>query len=79
MNISVEIMGWIGSLLIVGSYALNITEKLETTSKWYIWANIIGGFFFIINTYFHQAYPSMLVNVVWVIIAFVMIFKNKRK
>jgi hypothetical protein len=79
MNMSVEIMGWIASMLNVGSYALNITGKLETTSKWYIWANIIGGFFFIINTYFHQAYPSMLVNVVWVIIAFVMIFKNKRK
>jgi hypothetical protein len=79
MNMSVEIMGWIGSLLIVGSYALNITGKLEATNKWYVWANIIGGFLFIINTYFHQAYPSMFVNIVWVIIAFVMIFKNKRK
>jgi hypothetical protein len=78
MNMSVEIMGWIGSLLIVGSYALNITGKLEATNKWYVWANIIGGFLFIINTYFHQAYPSMFVNIVWVIIAFVMIFKNKR-
>jgi hypothetical protein len=77
MNMSVEIMGWIGSLLIVGSYALNITGKLEATNKWYVWANIIGGFLFIINTYFHQAYPSMFVNIVWVIIAFVMIFKNK--
>ena len=79
MNMSVEIMGWIGSLLIVGSYALNITGKLEATNKWYVWANIIGGFLFIINTYFHQAYPSMFVNIVWVIIAFVMIFKTKRK
>ena len=79
MNMSVEIMGWIGSLLIVGSYALNITGKLEATNKWYVWANIIGGFLFIINTYFHQAYPSMFVNIVWVIIAFVMIFKNKIK
>ena len=79
MNMSVEIMGWIGSLLIVGSYALNITGKLEATNKWYVWANIIGGFLFIINTYFHQAYPTMFVNIVWVIIAFVMIFKNKRK
>ena len=79
MNMSVEIMGWIGSLLIVGSYALNITGKLEATNKWYVWANIIGGFLFIINTYFHQAYPSMFVNIVWVIIAIVMIFKNKRK
>jgi len=79
MNMSVEIMGWIASMLIVGSYALNITGKLEATNKWYVWANIIGGFLFIINTYFHQAYPSMFVNIVWVIIAFVMIFKNKRK
>ena len=38
MNMSVEIMGWIGSLLIVGSYALNITGKLEATNKWYVWA-----------------------------------------
>jgi hypothetical protein len=66
-------------VLIVGSYALNITGKLEATNKWYVWANIIGGFLFIINTYFHQAYPSMFVNIVWVIIAFVMIFKTKRK
>jgi hypothetical protein len=72
-------MGWIASVLIVGSYALNITGKLEATNKWYVWANIIGGFLFIINTYFHQAYPSMFVNIVWVIIAFLMIFKTKRK
>jgi len=79
MNMIVETMGWIGSVLIVGSYALNITGKLESNNKWYVWANIIGGFFFIVNTYFHEAYPSMLVNIVWVIIAFVMIFKNKKK
>ncbi len=74
----IEIMGWFASVLIVGSYALNISGRLKATSKWYVWANIIGGFFFIINTYFHQAYPSMLVNIIWVIIAFVMIFRNKK-
>ena len=79
MNMTIEIMGWIASVLIVGSYALNITGKLEATNKWYVCANIIVGFLFIINTYFHQAYPSMFVNIVWVIIAFVMIFKTKRK
>jgi hypothetical protein len=78
MNMSIEIMGWIGSVLIVGSYALNISGKLKANSKWYVWANIVGGFLFIINTYFHEAYPSMLVNIVWVIIALVMIFKNKK-
>ena len=78
MNVTIEILGWIASVLIVGSYALNITGRLKANSKWYVWANIIGGLFFVINTFFHQAYPSMFVNIVWVIIAFVMIFKNKK-
>jgi hypothetical protein len=79
MNILIESLGWIASVLIVGSYALNITGRLQAESKWYILANIIGGFFFVINTYFHQAYPSMVVNFIWVIIAIVMITKKKKK
>lgn len=78
MNIVVESLGWIASVLIVGSYALNITGKLAADSKVYVWSNILGGLFFVINTYFHQAYPSMVVNVIWVIIAIVMIAKKKR-
>ena len=78
MDILVEIMGWIGSVLIVGSYALNITGRLATTSKLYVLANIIGGLFFVVNTYFHQAYPSMFVNIVWVIIAIVMLNKKDK-
>ena len=74
----VEIMGWIGSVLIVGSYALNITGRLAATSKLYVFANIIGGIFFVVNTYFHQAYPSMFVNIVWVIIAIVMLSKKDK-
>jgi len=78
MNILVEILGWIGSVLIVGSYALNITGRLAATSKLYVLANIIGGLFFVINTYYHQAYPSMMVNIIWVIIAIVMLTKKDR-
>ena len=77
MNILIEILGWIASVLIVGSYALNITGKLPASSKIYVLANIIGGVFFVVNTYFHKAYPSMFVNVVWVIIAIYMISKKK--
>ena len=78
MNILIEIMGWIASILIVGSYALNITGKLPASSKTYVLANIIGGIFFVVNTYFHKAYPSMFVNVIWVIIAIYMISKKKK-
>jgi hypothetical protein len=73
----IEIMGWIASVLIVGSYALNITGRLSASSKTYVLANIIGGIFFVVNTYYHKAYPSMFVNVIWVIIAIYMISKKK--
>jgi hypothetical protein len=78
MNILVEILGWIGSVLIVGSYALNITGRLAATSKLYVLSNIMGGLFFVVNTYFHQAYPSMFVNIIWVIIAIVMFSKKDK-
>ena len=78
MNTLVEILGWMGSVLIVGSYALNITGRLEATHKLYVLANILGGLFFVVNTYFHQAYPSMFVNIVWVIIAIVMLNKKDK-
>lgn len=79
MTILVEVLGWIASLLIVGSYALNITGRLSAKSKLYVTANIIGGLFFVVNTYYHQAYPSMLVNIIWVIIALVMLTKKKKE
>jgi hypothetical protein len=78
MNILVEILGWIGSVLIVGSYAFNITGRLAATSKLYVLSNIMGGLFFVVNTYFHQAYPSMFVNIIWVIIAIVMLSKKDK-
>jgi len=78
MNLIIEILGWIASILIVGSYGLNISGKLAASSKIYVSANIIGGIFFVINTYYHQAYPSMLVNIIWVIIALVMLTKKDK-
>lgn len=65
----VEVIGWIASLLIVGAYYLNIRGKLSSGSPLYVWSNLIGGIFFIVNTLWHGAYPSAAVNVVWVIIA----------
>lgn len=69
MNMLIEILGWIASVLIVGAYAFNLRGTLSVKDPRYIWSNIVGGTFFVINTYHHGAYPSALVNVIWVIIA----------
>ncbi|MCU0323848.1 MAG: hypothetical protein MUF45_01140 [Spirosomaceae bacterium] len=76
-EVFVEIIGWISSVLIVGAYFFNIQGKLSSEDNRYIWANITGGVGFIINTIYHHAYPSAVVNVVWVIIAVGAIIRKK--
>ncbi len=78
MNALIDILGWIASVLIVGAYFLNIRGRWSAQSKWYILCNLVGGAFFIINTAYHGAYPSALVNVVWVIIAIFSLWKLAR-
>ncbi len=77
-EIFVETIGWIASILIVGAFALNSFGKIASTSKLYQFANLIGGIFFIVNTVYHKAYPSAVVNVVWVIIAVSALLKLKK-
>jgi hypothetical protein len=78
-EILIEIIGWAGSILIIGAYALNLNGKLEATDLRYIWANIVGAVFFMINSYTHGAMPSVVVNIVWIGFAVNTIFQLKRK
>jgi hypothetical protein len=77
-NLFIEIIGWIGSVLIVGAYFLNINGKLKSTSRVFIISNLVGGIFFTINTFVHQAFPSMIVNIIWVIIAAAALIKKNK-
>jgi hypothetical protein len=79
MRIIIDMLGWIASVLIVGAYFLNIRGRWSAQSKWYIICNLVGGAFFIVNTAYHGAYPSALVNVVWVVIAIFSIMRWRRK
>jgi hypothetical protein len=76
MNL-IEIIGWIGTILIVGAYFLNINGKIKSTAVPYILANLVGGILFSIYTYAHRTYPNLVVNIVWVFIAIGAIIKKK--
>lgn len=76
MNLFVEIIGWIGAVLIVGAYFLNINGQWKSSSRLYIISNLLGGIFFTVNTLMHQAYPSMIVNIIWVFIAVAALLKK---
>lgn len=77
MNL-IEIIGWIGTILIVGAYFLNINGKIKSTAVPYILANLVGGILFSIYTYAHRTYPNMVVNVIWVFIAVAALLKKDK-
>ena len=61
----IEAAGWIGAGLILGSYILVSTGRLEGRSRAFQWMNVAGAAGFVINSGAHGAFPSTVLNVVW--------------
>jgi hypothetical protein len=75
----IDILGWIGSVMVVVAYAMNIYKKLASDSFVYYFLNIVGSGLLIVNTFYHNAIPSAFVNIVWVLIALVALVKGRKR
>jgi hypothetical protein len=75
MEIFIEIIGWVGSLVVVIAYGLNSYQKLRSDSMVFYIMNLTGGLALIVYTVYKAAYASAFINVVWVIIAVVAIIR----
>ena len=64
----VEIIGWVGAAALLYGYYLIQTKKVDHDNKLYIALNIIGASMIFINALSHKAYPSVVTNLVWIII-----------
>ena len=51
--------------LILGSYVLVSTGRLEGRSRTFQWMNVAGAAGFVVNSGWHGAIPSTALNVVW--------------
>jgi hypothetical protein len=63
---AIDVIGWIGSIMVVLAYGLNILNKLASDSLPYFLLNIGGSGCLIANTIYHHAIPSAVVNIIWV-------------
>lgn len=61
----VDGLGWLGAACVVVPYALVSAGRLEGTTPAFALLNILGGLLLLLNTWYHEAYPSTAVNVVW--------------
>lgn len=63
--ILIEGVGWAGALLVLGAYVLVTTGRLDGRSVTFQWMNALGAAFFVVNTGWHGAIPSMVLNIIW--------------
>jgi hypothetical protein len=74
-EILVEIAGWGGALLILGAYALLTAERVTSRSALYQGMNVVGAAGFIVNGWWHGAIPSASLNVIWMLIGVVALWR----
>ena len=63
--------------MVILAYAMNIFKKMAADSVPYYLLNITGSACLIVNTFYHHAIPSVVVNVIWILIAVSALLKKK--
>lgn len=70
----IEIVGWIGAIMFLASYAMVSSGVLSANTLIYQFMNLIGSIIAIIISVKHDVKQNILVNVVWSTVAIVSIF-----
>ena len=78
-ELAVEIVGWTGALLILLAYLLLSAGKFSGQTPLYQWMNVFGGAGFVVNGWWHGALPSAVLNVIWMLIGGVALWRIKAK
>ncbi|AUC83957.1 hypothetical protein CW731_01025 [Polaribacter sp. ALD11] len=67
--------GWAGALLFIIAYLFLLLEIFTTKEKMYHIFNALGAICLLINALYLDDTPNLVVNLVWLIIAIISIFK----
>ena len=79
MEIFIQVVGWVGAILVLLAFYLVSNNKISSQSLYYQLMNFFGSVFVGINVFYLAAWPSLGIQVVWGTIAFLAIGKLLRK
>ncbi len=75
MNFLPEIIGWIGSFLVLLAYFLVSSRKIKANSTTYQLLNIFGAFGVGVNVFFQHAWPALALQTMWGLIAIISLLR----
>lgn len=71
----IDVVGWTGSILVVAAYVSVSYERFKLSPRLFQLLNAGGSMCLIANTIYYQAYPSAAVNVIWLFIALIALWR----
>lgn len=74
----IDIGGWIGAVALLSAYALVSNRRLAGDSIRFQSLNVIGSVLLALNSGYHGALPSVVVNGVWILIGAVALVRARR-
>lgn len=70
-----EIIGYVGMIFVLLAYYLISTKKVKYNSVFYQLLNFFGAAGIIFNTFVTKSWPSVLLNIIWALIALLSLFR----
>ena len=74
----IDIAGWSGVVVLLIAYGLVSTKRIEGDAVMYQLLNLVGAILLVVNSSYHDAYPSVVVNVIWAGIAIFALWKKRK-
>jgi hypothetical protein len=73
----VDIAGWVGVATLLIAYGLVSTKRIAGDAGTYQMLNLVGAGLLIVNSAYYGAFPSVVVNVVWIGIAIYALWRKR--
>lgn len=68
MSLLVAAVGWAGAALLLAAYALASAGRLPAAGPAFQSLNLSGAAALTVNGAYHHAWPSAVLNIVWIVI-----------
>jgi hypothetical protein len=65
VDITIAIIGWVGTVLLLAAYALLTARRVRASDASYQLMNLVGGLALLANTAYNLAWPSAALNLAW--------------
>ena len=73
----IEVIGWVGTALVIGAYFLLVALKKETKdSLSYQVMNLVGALFLGVNLFWQHSWPAFTLQAIWASIAIVSLVRR---